>query len=172
MQDYPKLLETCEKVGFTMVPREFCFSTVKNDIKTAADKFKANNSPESASTCEADYYEQNRRLLKLCGAQIEQGDLSDFAGIKTAIFPRVYLAPSFAVTLKEMRSKVKKLNISKDSTFIVGSDIYISNVSVDGYVQLDQKGVVIQDKQYGKLVATEAGDPDYVAIRGFKYINE
>lgn len=45
MQDYPKLLGSCERVGFTMVPREFCFSTVKNDIKTAADKFKANNSP-------------------------------------------------------------------------------------------------------------------------------
>jgi hypothetical protein len=76
------------------------------------------------------------------------------------------------MAIQEMRSKVKKLNISKDSTFIVGSGIYISNVSVDGYVQLDQKGVVIQDKQYGKLVAMEAGDPDYVAIRGFKYINE
>lgn len=107
MQDYPKLLETCDRVGFTMVPREFCFSTVKNDIKTAADKFKANGSPESAATCEADFYEQNRQLLKLCGAEIEQGELADFAGIKTAIFPRVYLAPSFGISLKVANLKYR-----------------------------------------------------------------
>ena len=111
MQDYPKLLETCERVGFTMVPREFCFSTVKNDIKTAADKFKANNSPESAATCEADYYEQNRKLLALCGAKIEQGELSDFAGIKTAIFPRIYLAPAFAVSLKVLSNLFRKCEV-------------------------------------------------------------
>lgn len=38
MQDYPKLLANCDKVGFTDIPKGLCFSTVKNDLKTAVDK--------------------------------------------------------------------------------------------------------------------------------------
>jgi UDP-sugar pyrophosphorylase len=40
MQDYPKLLPSCENVGFTDIPKGFCFTTVKNDLKTAIGKFK------------------------------------------------------------------------------------------------------------------------------------
>jgi hypothetical protein len=76
-----------------MVAREFCFSTVKNDIKTCCI-------PESSATCESDFYELNRKLLTICGAQIDQGELCEFGGIKTQIFPRIYLAPIFAITLK------------------------------------------------------------------------
>lgn len=36
MQDYPKLLLSSKNVGFTMIDKRFCFSTVKNDIKSAA----------------------------------------------------------------------------------------------------------------------------------------
>lgn len=112
MQDYPKLLESCQKVGFTMVDRAFCFSTVKNDLKTAAEKFKTGGVPESSSTCEADFYELNRKLLKLSGAIIEDSDFSEFSGIKSQIFPRVFLAPIFAVTLK-VRQSINLVNENK-----------------------------------------------------------
>jgi len=36
MQDYPKLLKASDSVGFTQINRKFCFSTVKNDLITAA----------------------------------------------------------------------------------------------------------------------------------------
>jgi len=68
MQDYPKLLENCSNVGFTMIDRRFCFSALKNDPKTAADKSKAGLPTESASSCEADIYDCNRLMLRLCGA--------------------------------------------------------------------------------------------------------
>jgi len=38
MQDYPKLLKSGDRVGFTQVSRAFCFSTLKNDLVTAAQK--------------------------------------------------------------------------------------------------------------------------------------
>lgn len=69
-----------------------------------------------------------------------------------------------------MRGKVKKLSISGNSTLIVGADCVLEDVAVDGYVKLDQKGIVIRNKQYGRLAPTEPGDPDYVVIRGFKYL--
>jgi UDP-sugar pyrophosphorylase len=40
MQDYPKLLKSGERVGITQLDRSFCFSAVKNDLKTAAVKAK------------------------------------------------------------------------------------------------------------------------------------
>lgn len=48
-------------------------------------------------------------------------------------------------------------------------DCVLEDIAVDGYVKLHCKGVVIRNKHYGKLVAAEPGDPDYVSIRGFKY---
>lgn len=71
MQDYPKLLPNCDKVGFTDIPKGFCFTTVKNDLKSAVDKFNKGLSPESASSCEADFYYNNRVMLRMCGAEIE-----------------------------------------------------------------------------------------------------
>lgn len=70
MQDYPKLLVNCDKVGFTDIPKGFCFSTLKNDLKTAVDKVNKGLSGESASTCEAEFYFFNRHMLRMCGADI------------------------------------------------------------------------------------------------------
>jgi UDP-sugar pyrophosphorylase len=39
MQDYPKLLKAENKVGITQFDRRFCFSALKNDIQTAAQKY-------------------------------------------------------------------------------------------------------------------------------------
>lgn len=51
MQDYPKLLDSCNNVGFTSVDRKFASAACKNDIKTAADKCKAGLPSESSSSC-------------------------------------------------------------------------------------------------------------------------
>lgn len=53
MQDYPKLLDSCEHVGYTSMDKGFCFTTLKNDFKTALAKYKDGLSPESAGSCEA-----------------------------------------------------------------------------------------------------------------------
>ena len=53
-----------------------------------------------------------------------------------------------------MRSKVKKLTVSKNSTLIVGADCNLEDVNADGYVKLNSKSVVIRNNKYGKLVAT------------------
>ena len=38
--DFLPALKNCDKVGFTDIPKGFCFSTVKNDLKSAVDKYK------------------------------------------------------------------------------------------------------------------------------------
>ena len=45
MQDYPKLLENCDKVGFTNIEKGFVFTTAKNDPISAAAKFQSGLDP-------------------------------------------------------------------------------------------------------------------------------
>ena len=65
MQDYPKLLDDCNHVGYTSIDRMFSFSTVKNDFSTALAKYKSGLSCESAGSCEADFYFANREMLRI-----------------------------------------------------------------------------------------------------------
>ena len=110
MQDYPKLLKSGERVGFTQIDRKFCFSTVKNDLKTAAQKVKGNLPPESASVCEQEFYWLNREILKICGVEFEEDKVpvvKSFAGIPVPEATRVVLLPEFGVTLAEIQKKIK-----------------------------------------------------------------
>ena len=87
--EYPKLLENDSRVGMTQLNRAFCFSTVKNDIKTAAQKFQQKLAPESASSCESDLYFMNRSILKLVGVHVETSTETEyvFEGIKLNLSP-------------------------------------------------------------------------------------
>ncbi len=51
MQDYPKLLPNCDKVGFSDVPRGYCFTTLKNDLASANLKQKQGLNGEGAGSC-------------------------------------------------------------------------------------------------------------------------
>jgi UDP-sugar pyrophosphorylase len=99
MQDYPKLLHNCDKVGFSDVPRGYCFTTLKNDLVSATDKIKQGLSGEGAGSCESDIYFFNRQLLRMCGADIKEGDLHPVAGAHLPLFPMVSFSPAFATCL-------------------------------------------------------------------------
>ena len=70
MQDYPRLLAPGARVGFTQLDRWIAFSPAKNNANDAAKKAAAGGPPESASSCEADMYSANARLLAKAGAPI------------------------------------------------------------------------------------------------------
>lgn len=99
MQDYPKLLENCNRVGYTSVDKGFCFSTLKNDPKTAIQKFKEDLYPESAGSCEAEFYFYNREMLRLCGAKIEEAPRQEHGGIQIPLYPMISISPKFAVNI-------------------------------------------------------------------------
>lgn len=113
MQDYPKLLKSGERVGFTQIDRRFCFSTVKNDIKTAAQKVKANLPAECSAICEHEFYWLHKEVLKICGMEFEEEKdpkAKLYADIPVVQSTRVVLSPSFGVTLEEIRNKIKGFN--------------------------------------------------------------
>jgi len=56
-----------------------------------------------------------------------------------------------------MKSKVKKLKVTANSTLIVLSDCVLENVEVDGTLRIEKEGNIIvkeTNQNYGKLIPT------------------
>lgn len=106
MPDYPRLLDNHDRFGLTKIDRAFCFTTCKNDPKTAADKWKKGVPAECAGTCELDFYQTNIDLLRFAGVEVEEPtEEQEFAGIKYKFPAKVVLKPDFGVTVAEIRSR-------------------------------------------------------------------
>jgi len=175
MQEFPKLFEQGAKVGFTRCDRWLCFSPVKNNLTDAATKSKQGLPPESASSCEYDFFYGNIRFLQRVGVDVEmpaKDEFHEYQGIKLPAYPKIILMPSFAITLKELKSKVKgKWHISKKSTIVLeGMKTEVKNLNVDGSVWIDgpKDEVKINDKKYVEFVKLGDKEPEYLKIRGYK----
>lgn len=170
MQDYPKLLGSEAKVGFTNFERWVCFSAVKNNIFDAAAKASQGLPAECAATGEMDVYHVHREYLKTCGAKFEE-QCDEIAGIPLVTGPRVVLSPDFACTLDELQSKVKGLQLSSDSTLVIEGDVYVSDIAVDGALVVKNSVSDLHVQNAGWKI--EALKPDEevseeLAIRGFR----
>ena len=135
MQDYPKLLGSGQKVGFTQFARWCSFSAVKNALADGADKQKAGNAPEVASTGEQDMYAYSATILQSVGAHLESSKDEVYGGVKVNFPAKVIFEPSVGTTTAELREKLTgkdKIKISARSTLVVDGD----QVSV-GALQLD-----------------------------------
>ncbi len=175
MQEFPKLFAQGAKVGFTRCDRWLCFSAVKNNLKDAAAKFKQGLPPECASTCESDFFYVNMRHLQKAGVEFEpvgKDDTIEFEGVKVPLYPKLVIMPSFYVTIKELRSKVKgKWWISKHSTLVLeGEKTAIKDLRVDGAVKISKSEgkIEVTDKKYVNFVKLSGADPEYLKIRGYK----
>ncbi|CEL97994.1 unnamed protein product [Vitrella brassicaformis CCMP3155] len=140
MQEFPRLFKDTDKVGFTELPRWYCFSTVKNNVKDAAAKAKGGLPPEAPYTGEMDMYANAGQLLsiagKAVGSEVVLGEPVEvtYLDIPYMMGPRIVLKPSFAVSIEDMKEKLKsgKINISAKSTLVLEGDIEIKDLDLDG----------------------------------------
>lgn len=142
MQDFPKLCSKDQKIGFTQLDRIMCFTCVKNAIEDA----KTKNPADCALSAEADIYECNAKLLKLAGAKMEDPVPVEFLGIKAKMGARVVMAPSFGISLEEIKTKVKgDVAISKSSLLVIEGDAVIDGLTLDGALTISS-GATVKDK--------------------------
>lgn len=141
MQDYPKLLESGSKVGFTQLERWISFSAVKNNVVDAAKKAQSTGFPESASSGESDIYYFNRRVAVSAGVHIQpDGVAQDFAGIPVQMGARLVFSPFFGLSIKDIQSRFKteekknNINISNQSTLVIDGQgqVTFENLDLDG----------------------------------------
>eukprot|EP00929_Paragymnodinium_shiwhaense_P092110 TRINITY_DN5199_c0_g1_i2.p1 TRINITY_DN5199_c0_g1~~TRINITY_DN5199_c0_g1_i2.p1 ORF type:complete len:601 (+),score=183.93 TRINITY_DN5199_c0_g1_i2:55-1803(+) len=171
MQDFPRLCNPGDKVGFTQLDRLMCFTCVKNSLDDARKK----NPPDCALSAESDIYAASAHLLALAGAEIEAPEDVTFLGITRQIGARIILQPSFGISLEQIKERVKgKVTISKKSALVVDGSVTLENFKLDGAAKVSGEGtckdVTVENKGQA-LVALEesalAGLPPYLQIRGY-----
>jgi len=129
MQDYPRLLQDGQSVGFTSINRTALrqYSPVKNNQADAAAKQAAGNDPACASAGEMDVYRLNCDLLKEAGVQLPEPVAAKLSfpiwpeGTKSievdAPAAQVVLHPGFAI---DVASHIQgTVALGKGSTLIV-----------------------------------------------------
>eukprot|EP00451_Oxyrrhis_marina_P015339 CAMPEP_0204318502 /NCGR_PEP_ID=MMETSP0469-20131031/6570_1 /ASSEMBLY_ACC=CAM_ASM_000384 /TAXON_ID=2969 /ORGANISM="Oxyrrhis marina" /LENGTH=587 /DNA_ID=CAMNT_0051299563 /DNA_START=75 /DNA_END=1838 /DNA_ORIENTATION=+ len=176
MQDFPRLLPSAAKVGFTQLDRWASFTCVKNNLEDARKKAEAGLPADCALSAEADIYNCNAELLRKCGADVAAPGPVEFLGVKAQVGPRVVLKPSFAVTLEEMKTKVTgAVSVSGKSTLVLAGDVSINGLTLDGTLAIDAtngkvelSGPSIVNEGWSLVPITpEAGTADFLKIRGY-----
>lgn len=188
MQDLPKCFASGEKVGVTIFDRAWCFSACKNNLAEAADKAAKNGPPESASSAENDFYRAGREKLRMAGMSVTDEPVQSIRGIPFTPGPRAILRASFALTLAEVRQRVKGGSLSGESTLVLDGDITLENVAVSGGASLvvvaapgasvtvknlrvsSGPSFVLQELDDQEIVS--AATKEYLRIRGYKILDQ
>jgi len=187
MQDLPKLFTAGEKVGVTVFERAWCFSACKNNLGDAADKVRQGGPPESASSAENDFYLAGRVKLRAAGMAVDETPPRPIRGIPFTPGPRILLRPSFALTLADVRERIRGGRISGDSTLILAGDVRLENVTVSGGAALVVSAApgaaitvnnldVSSGSSFELIELTDAemasdDVPEYLRIRGYRIVD-
>ncbi len=187
MQDLPKLFVSGEKVGVTVFERTWCFSPCKNALADAAAKVKAGGPPESASSAENDFYATGRRKLEMAGMQVVETPATSFRGVPFVTGPRVILRPSFALTLADVKARIRGGSIAGNSTLILEGDVSAENLTVptgasfklataDGTSQEIKDFTAPADSGFEIMPLTDdemqdPSVPEFLRIRGYRIID-
>lgn len=142
MQEFPRLCEANDRVGFSQLNRFMSFTCVKNNLADAAIK----NPPDCALSAEADIYECNRKLLELAGRNVKIEGSRDvsFLGISAKIGPRIVLQPSFGISLEQIKERLRgEIRISSSSSLVLDGDIKIENLTLDGALEVVGDGTIV-----------------------------
>lgn len=188
MQDLPKLFVSGEKVGVTVFDRVWCFSACKNNLVEAAGKCAKNGPPESASSAENDFYLTGRRKLKFAGVSVTDEPVRSIQGIPITPGPRVILRPTFALTLEQVKERIRGGSISGASTVILDGDIELENVIVREGAALvitavpgakvtaknleisGGPGYSLEELSPAEMVSERV--PEFLRIRGYRIIDQ
>ncbi len=187
MQDLPKSFVAGEKVGVTIFDRVWCFSACKNNLVDAAAKVASNGPAESASSAENDFYLAGRMKLRAAGMEVIDAPQKTLRGIPLVPGPRVILRPSFALTLADVRAKIRGGSISGESTLVLDGDVTLENVTIADGASLVAKApeggsLEIKDRSVVRggmvhdlvpLTDTEMASsdvPEFLRIRGYRIV--
>ncbi|MBI9020853.1 MAG: UTP--glucose-1-phosphate uridylyltransferase [Verrucomicrobia bacterium] len=187
MQDLPKLFGPREKTGVSVFDRKWAFSANKNNIRDAAAKHAAGGPSESGATAESDFYHAGRIKLAAAGMDVETAEEKLILGIPFTPGPRVVLRPAFAMTLAEVREKIKGGKISGNATLVLdGKNITLENVEIAGGSALvvracdganvTAENLTVENGGFELVPLTDeeqtsAATPEYLKLRGYRIEN-
>jgi hypothetical protein len=181
LQDFPTVLEgkNTERVGFTSIAADLCFSPVKNATSDGAALQNNGSPPGVAATGEADQYAAFRTILRSIGCQVADAQPATFLDITIVPGPHIVLRPDFVCCPAECKTAFptpEKVQISARSSLVVkGSGVVIESLYLDGalVIECEQGAIgVIRDLDVinaGWVLDPVASTPnEIIAMRGYK----
>lgn len=178
MQDYSRLVAS-ERVGFTQFERAVCFSPAKNSLADAAAR-QAKSPPlpaESASSAEADLYAFHRRVLRVCGAVVDDAPAATYQGVQITLFPVVVLAPRLTTPFGKIAPKLHGVRISSRSTLVIDAEeLEIHGLVLEGALEIRAvegaritlRDLVIENQGWvARALEPHSNAPPQLAIRGY-----
>ena len=139
MQDYPKLLGSNAKVGFTTIPGWAAYSPCKNNAKDAAASAAAGVPGASPYTAESDQYNAYAELMRQMGVSVPMAPKQCFLGIHATPGPCIVFSPEtvmFPSDLRRVFPRPSHVSISSRSVLVVDGDVRIQSLRLDGAVRL------------------------------------
>ena len=181
MQDFPIVLnsEESQKVGFTSIAANMCFSPVKNATEDGVQLQKAGVQPGTAASGEADQYAAYRLMMQSIGCNVETAKTERYHDLAITPGPAVVLKPDFVCCPAELKARFpypEKIHISARSTlFVRGSGVVIESLILDGALIIDYKKgekVLVKDKVVTNLgwvrVRDERSTDEVIKMRGYR----
>ena len=136
MEDYPKLLDNDDKVGFASFDRWISFSPCKNNLAEARVKSSSGLDAWGAFTAEVDFYNQNANILSQLGINVEPATDVVMSGVSAKMTAMIWLSPGFVAPLSKLPSHFptpQQVNISRRSCLIInGAQVKINQLNLDG----------------------------------------
>jgi UDP-sugar pyrophosphorylase len=176
-----------QRVGFTCVAADFCFSPVKNSTTIGKALQYDGIHAGTAVTGEADLYASYARILSCIGCQISreraettETKVEQYLGIHILNpGPSIVLKPNFCCTLKEYKNKFphpENVHISARSTLVVrGAGVVIESLKLDGCLIVDCDDgltLTIRNREVTNegwiRVRDEDSDNQLVRMRGYR----
>jgi len=187
MQDFPTVLQSGDgeadevnRVGFTSIAADLCFSPVKNATKDGVDLQAKGTQPGTAASGEADQIAAFRTIMRSIGCQVEESAEETYEGIRVVPGPAVVLKPDFVCCPGEYKAKFptpEQVKISSRSTLIVrGSGVVIEKLDLDGALIIEcpeGKSLVVNRSEPIKndgwvRVKVESSEDEVIKMRGYR----
>ena len=179
-QDFPTILTgpQAEKVGFTSLASEMCFSPVKNATSDGVALQAKGTHPGVAATGEADQSGAMQRLLRSIGCNVKEGSKVKYSGIEVVSGPDIVLKPCFAVNSTECMQKFTNpsaVSISGRSSLVLkGEGLTIESLDLDGALVVECEpgatGVIRKLTVWNKgwvKVPTDNSANEVIKMRGY-----
>ena len=184
MQDFPTVIppEDADRVGFTSIANELCFSPVKNATGDGVALQAKGTAAGTAATGEADQYQACRKIMQSIGCQVEDAAPEKFLGIEVIPGPQIVVYPNFACCPGEYKERFpspENVKISARSSLVIrGKNVTINSLDLDGALIIsvpDHLEVIINDLKVEnegwerQPVASDAeNEPETIRMRGYK----
>lgn len=143
LQDFPTVLEgkDTERVGFTSIAADMCFSPVKNATADGAALQEKGSPPGVAATGEADQYAAFRIMLRSIGCKVVDAPPATYQDITIVPGPQIVLSPDFVCCPAEYKTAFptpERVQISARSSLVVkGSAVVIESLYLDGALVIE-----------------------------------